>query len=203
MQEKLDKLFQVDSENWLEALPKYQQVRVRELLSSTTSYEDAAKQWLDAMPENTFPFGAERAKNVFLEKVQDELEALPKYQQVRVSSTTSYEDAAKQWLDAMPENTFPFGAERAKNVFLEKVQDEIEKFLCGDEKYADERKELLSSSELLQTTFVSAVSAAIASTIGAAATYVMPIVVLLFMTMGKITLNAWCQMRRDSKTPPK
>ncbi len=151
MQEKLDKLFQVDSEEWLTALPKYQQVRVSQLLGSTSSYEEAAKQWLEAMPEKTFPFGAERAKNIFLEK----------------------------------------------------VQDEIEKFLCGDEKYADERKELLSSSELLQTTFVSAISAAIAPTIGAAATYVMPIVVLLFMTMGKITLNAWCQMRRDSKAPPK
>lgn len=148
MEEKLDQLFQVDSVGWLATLPKYQQTRVRQLLDSTHSYEETAKQWLDAMPENTFPFGVEKSRNIFLEK----------------------------------------------------VQDEIEKFLCGDEKYAAERKELLSSSEVLQTTLVSAVSAAIASVIGTAATYVMPIVVLVFMTMGKVTLNAWCQMRKDSKT---
>ena len=134
MENKLEHLFQVDNEEWLTTLPRYQQIRIKQL----------------------------------------------------VDSTNSYEEAAKQWLNAMPENTFPFGAEQARNLFIEKVRDEMEKFLSGDEKYADEHKQLLSSSEVLQKTLVSSVSAAIAPVIGTAAAYIMPVVVLVFMTMSKM-----------------
>jgi len=134
MEKKLEQLFQVDKEEWLTTLPKYQQIRIKQL----------------------------------------------------VDSTNSYEEAAKHWLNAMPENTFPFGAEQARNLFIEKVRDEIEKFLSGDEKYADEHKQLVSSSEVLQKTLVSSVSAAIAPVIGTAAAYIMPVVVLVFMTMTNI-----------------
>jgi antitoxin YefM len=134
MENKLEQLFQVDNEEWLTTLPKYQQIRIKQL----------------------------------------------------VDSTNSYEEAAKQWLNAMPENTFPLGAEQGRNLFIEKVRDEIEKFLSGDGKYADEHKQLVSSSEVLQKTLVSSVSAAIAPVIGTAAAYIMPVVVLVFMTMTKI-----------------
>jgi PHD/YefM family antitoxin component YafN of YafNO toxin-antitoxin module len=134
MENKLEQLFQVENEEWLTTLPKYQQIRIKQL----------------------------------------------------VDSTNSYEEAAKQWLNAMPENTFPLGAEQARNLFIEKVRDEIEKFLSGDEKYADEHQQLVSSSEVLQKTLVSSVSAAIAPVIGTAAAYIMPVVVLVFMTMTKI-----------------
>jgi hypothetical protein len=135
MENKLEQLFQVDSEEWLATLPRYQQIRIKQLVDSTNSYEEAAKQWLNAMPENTFPFG---------------------------------------------------GAEQARNISIEKVRDEMEKFLSGDEKYADEHKQLVSSSEVLQKTLVSSVSAAIAPVIGTAAAYIMPVVVLVFMTMTNI-----------------
>lgn len=138
MENKLAQVFQIDSEEWLATLPKYQQNRIKQL----------------------------------------------------VDSTNSYEEAAKQWLNAMPENTFPLGAEQAKNVFIEKVRDEIKKFLSGNEKYADEQKRLVSSSEVLQKTFVSSVSAAIAPAIGIAAAYVMPVIVLELMTMSKIADRA-------------
>ncbi|MEG3903080.1 hypothetical protein QUB19_12785 [Microcoleus sp. B4-C5] len=134
MENKLEHLFQVDNEEWLATLPRYQQIRIKQL----------------------------------------------------VDSTNSYEEAAKQWLNAMPENTFPFGAEQARNLFIEKVRDEMEKFLSGDEKYADEHKQLFSSSQVLQKTLVSSVSAAIAPVIGTAAAYIMPVVVLVFMTMSKM-----------------
>ncbi|WP_293149625.1 MULTISPECIES: hypothetical protein [unclassified Microcoleus] len=137
MENKLAQVFQIDSEEWLATLPKYQQNRIKQL----------------------------------------------------VDSTNSYEEAAKQWLNAMPENTFPLGAEQAKNVFIEKVRDEIEKFLSGNEKYADEQQ-LVSSSEVLQKTFVSSVSAAIAPAIGIATAYVMPVIVLELMTMSKIADRA-------------
>ena len=135
MENKLEQLFQVDNEEWLTTLPRYQQKRIKELVDSTNSYEEAAKQWLNAMPENTFPFG---------------------------------------------------GAEQPRNISIEEVRDEIEKFLSVDEKYADEHKQLVSSSEVLQKTLVSSVSAAIAPVIGTAAAYIMPVVVLLFMTMTNI-----------------
>lgn len=134
MENKLAQVFQIDSEEWLATLPKYQQNKIKQL----------------------------------------------------VDATNSYEEAAKQWLNAMPENTFPLGAEQAKNVLIEKVRDEIKKLLSGNEKYADEQQQLVSSSEILQKTFVSSVSAAIAPAIGIAAAYVMPVIVLELMTMSKI-----------------
>ncbi|MEG5018350.1 MULTISPECIES: hypothetical protein [unclassified Microcoleus] len=134
MENKLEQLFQVDNEEWLTTLPTYQQKMIKQL----------------------------------------------------VDSTNSYEEAAKQWLNAMPENTFRFGAEQPRNISIEEVRDEIEKFLSVDEKYADERKELLSSSDVLQKTLVSSVSAAIAPVIGKSTAYILPVVVLVFMTMSKM-----------------
>ena len=147
MEERLDLLFESEPENWLDALPAYQKKRVRELIQDSGSVEDAAKKWLSASPEHTFPFGAEQGRSIFLEK----------------------------------------------------VRDEVEKFLCGHDDYEEERKKLLSSADLIQTTVVSSVSAAIASVIGVAAAYVMPVIVLVFMMMGKISLNAWCEMRKDAR----
>ncbi|MEG4349337.1 hypothetical protein QUA74_06315 [Microcoleus sp. LAD1_D3] len=148
MENKLEQLFQVDNEEWLTTLPTYQQKMIKQL----------------------------------------------------VDSTNSYEEAAKQWLNAMPENTFPFGAEQPRNIFIEKVRDEIEKFLSGDEKYADEHKQLLSSSEVLQKTLVSSVSAAIAPVIGKAAAYIMPVVVLVFMTMTKMADQPMVMAGQSSNT---
>ncbi|WP_347273019.1 hypothetical protein [Candidatus Kuenenia sp.] len=146
-EEQVNPLFQIDEESWLTALPPYQQRRIKQLLESSDSYEDAAKKWLTAIPENTFPFAAEKGKSIFFEKV---------------------------W-------------------------NEVEKFLCGDEAYAKERKELVSATEVIHTTLVSSLSLAIAPVIGTASAYVTPVVVLIFMTMGKISLNAWCQMRMEQK----
>jgi hypothetical protein len=143
-------------------------------------------------------------ESLFQFESTDWLSTLPTYQRNRVSqlldsTQNSYEEAAKQWLSTIPSDTFPFGTEQRQNVFLDKVWDEVEKFLCGDEKYDADRRELLSSSGALETALVSSVSAAIAQVIGVAATYIMPVVVLIFMTIGKIALNAWCQMRKDDK----
>ncbi|MEG4283025.1 hypothetical protein QUB68_07835 [Microcoleus sp. A006_D1] len=134
MENKLAQVLQIDSEEWLATLPRYQRNRIKQL----------------------------------------------------VDATNSYEEAAKQWLNAMPENTFPLGSEQTKNLLIEKVRDEIEKFLSGNERYADEQQQLVSSSEILQKTFVSSVSAAISPAIGIAAAYVMPVIVLELMTMSKI-----------------
>ena len=102
-EEQINPLFQLDEETWLNALPTYQQKRVKQLLESSNSYEDAAKKWLSAIPENTFPFGAEKGQSIFLEKV---------------------------W-------------------------NEVEKFLCGDAGYEKERKDLVSATEVVHTTLVS------------------------------------------------
>jgi len=146
-EEQINPLFQIDEETWLNALPQYQQKRIKQLLESSDSYEDAAKKWLSAIPENTFPFGAEKGKSVFFEK----------------------------------------------------VRAEVEKFLCGDPTYEKERRELVSATEVIHTTLVSSLSLAIAPVIGTASAYVTPVIVLIFMTMGKISLNAWCQMRMERK----
>jgi len=174
MENKLAQVFQIDSEEWLATLPRYQQNRIKQLVDATNSYEEAAKQWLNAMPENTFPLGAEQAKNV----------ASPEF--VRISKPHMPADTASQARQMFLMRPSTPQTQENQNVFIEKVRDEIKKFLSGNEKYADEQQQLVSASEILQKTFVSSVSAAIAPAIGIAAAYVMPVIVLELMTMSKI-----------------
>jgi|SRR5690625_1141910 len=135
------------------------------------------------------------------------IDTLPEYQATRVrllmEHSESALEAAKIWLEASPENTYPFGGQKSENIFLEKIKDEFEKFLCGDKKYEEERSKLFSSGEALQTTIVSSISAAIAPTIGASSVYLMPIIVLLFITIGKISINAWCLYRLEERIKQK
>lgn len=128
------------------------------------------------------------------------LTTLPEYQQNLVkqvlAQTPSPEAAAARWLSVAPQNTSPLGATKGQQVFLEKLWDELEAFLCGDEKYESDRMKLLAESKPLHAYVVGAISVAIAPTLGSSAAFLAPVVALLLMSMGKITLNAWCATRR-------
>lgn len=110
--------------------------------------------------------------------------------------------AADNWLSATPSNTFKFGGEHKKSsIFRDKVFEEVEKFICGcdDGRYDKEREELNSQTDLTKEAIISALSAAIGNYIGVAGAFIAPVVVLIFLSTGKIVKNAWCEMMKEKK----
>ena len=114
----------------------------------------------------------------------------------------NYLEVADKWLSASPSNTAKFGGEINRSVlYREKVVDEIEKFLCGnDSTYEEERRKLNIQSDKSQKYIVGVMSTAIGGQLGVAGTFIAPIIVLLVISMGKMCINAWCEMRREIKT---
>lgn len=113
-----------------------------------------------------------------------------------------YESAVNSWLTASAENTFRFGGENRpgdKSLFRDKLVLEIEAFFCGDPKYEKERDGLLGEKSAARVYVISALSVAIAPALGVTAAFLAPIVALTLASFGKITVNAWCQMRKAER----
>ncbi len=131
------------------------------------------------------------------------IDALPAYQRniinVLISQNKSYDEIAVAWLSASgPINTFPFGGTQGSSkVFFEKLVEEIEEFLCGKDRYIEDRKRLLTGAEATKTVVISSISLAIAPVVHASAPYIAPVVALVLITVTKLGRNAWCAMRRE------
>lgn len=135
------------------------------------------------------------------------VESLPKYQKDIVSQLLSTgkspEEVAAAWLSAAPQDTYPFGADRGRKLFLDMVLNELEAFLCDDPKYNIDRSkfnDLFIESGSVHAYCVGVISIAIAPVVGTSGTVLAPVIALLLMSMGKITINAWCKMRKELKS---
>lgn len=125
---------------------------------------------------------------------------LPNYQQDLINQLKpnegNYEVVIDKWLTAKPANTIGFGGIGSNSIYKDKILEELEKFICGDDKYDSERKKLLEIGNGTPTFILGSVCTAIGSAIGTSGTYLLPIVVLLLATAGKITKNGWCEARK-------
>ncbi len=138
------------------------------------------------------------------------VDSLPKYQKDIVSQLLSSgktpEEAAEAWLSATPQDTYPFGAERGRKLYLEMVVNELEAFICGAPKYNNDRSKfnkLLKESGTVHAYCVGGISVAIAPVVGTSGAVLAPVIALVLMSMGKITINAWCNMRKELKETAK
>ncbi|WP_025907059.1 hypothetical protein [Priestia flexa] len=136
------------------------------------------------------------------ESPEEWLNALPKYQRNLVSRLIEnnhgdLDEATALYLNLNTSHTAPFGAGSKKSIFVDKVKKEFHNFICGHEKYSEERQKFIGEIKPLHTTVVSGVSAAIAASIGASAVYLAPIIVMLFMSMTSIGKNVWCELYSD------
>lgn len=129
------------------------------------------------------------------------LEVLPKFQKEIIDQLFSQgktpEEAASAWLSAGPRDTYPFGVEKGISLFLEKVLSELEAFLCGDPKYKEDRSKLSKLPKESHAYFVGVISSAVAPVVGSSGAVLAPAIAILLFNMGKITLNAWCSMRKE------
>jgi len=116
------------------------------------------------------------------------------------NTSNDYLTSADNWLNATTANTAKFGGEPGKSkIYRDKLLEELEKFLCGAEEYEEDRKKIAESSDKSKQYVIGVMSVAIGKTIGAAGTFLAPVIVLLIMSLGKMALNAWCEMRKEIK----
>lgn len=80
--------------------------------------------------------------------------------------------------------------------FYSLIKKELHKFLCGNPDYKNERKKIrnFSKSKNLELFLVTTLSTIIGARLGIEATVLLPVLVIIFMSVSKITLNSWCQL---------
>lgn len=132
------------------------------------------------------------------------IEALPTYQKNRIYQLISLgknlEEVSSIWLSASPQNIAPFGANRGeKNIFIEKIKEELEGFLCGDAKYDSYREDIKKEISLSKSYAIGLISTAIAPIVGSSGTFIAPLVAILLMGMGQMTINAWCSACEEQR----
>ena len=104
---------------------------------------------------------------------------------------------ADKWLNAKPSNTVGFGGAGIRNhIYRDKILEELEKFVCGDEKYQLDREKLGSATNGTVQYIIGSIATAIGSTMGITGAVIAPVIVLLLITGGKISKNGWCEARR-------
>ena len=115
------------------------------------------------------------------------------------NNSNDYLDSADKWLNASTSNTAKFGGENKSKIYRDKVLEELEKFLCGNEQYDEERKKISEHTDKSREYIVGVLSTSIGSSLGVAGAFIAPVVVLLLLSIGKMALNAWCEMRKELK----
>ncbi len=116
------------------------------------------------------------------------------------TTSNNYLGSADKWLNATTANTAQFGGDPNRGkVYIEKLIDEVEKFLCGDELYEGDRKKIAESTDKSLKYIIGVMSVAIGKIIGVAGTFIAPVIVLLIMSFGKMAINAWCAMRKETR----
>lgn len=129
------------------------------------------------------------------------LNSLDTYQEELVkellnASNNNYLEAADRWLNANMSQTVSFGGDKKHStIFREKIFEEVEKFICGcdDGRYDNERAQLSEETGKGKEFIISLMSAAIGAHLGVAGAFVAPVIVLIFLSLGKIVKNAWCE----------
>lgn len=132
------------------------------------------------------------------------LDTLPSYQsksiQQLIAQGKTYEEIAISWLSANgPANTYPFGSQNTKSLFFEKLMEEVESFICREDKYSDEKKKLLAQFNAGNVYIITFISGVISQVVGASSAFIAPAIVLILMNILKIGVNAWCAIRIDDK----
>lgn len=127
------------------------------------------------------------------------VESLPKYQQTVINellaSGLDEEAVAETWLSRTgPDNNFGFGAGAASANYLASVKVEFRKLVCGDPIYETLRKEAAKIWNGSKYSVVSVIAIGVAAQIGVAVAVITPVVALLLAAVGKVGLNAWCNM---------
>ena len=140
--------------------------------------------------------------NALFDSEPDELLAmLPGFQLKQVNELRSqgkdYLTIADGFLGATASFNVGFGGDSNKpNLYREALVKELERFVCGDKRYKKERDQLAASANKSKEYIAGVISGAIGAYIGAVAVVIFPVIVLVIINFGRVSVNAWCEMRQ-------
>ena len=127
------------------------------------------------------------------------LDVLPSYQREPIvqflDQGKSPDDVAELWLAASAANTSPFSAKvpiRPDETFLAHLKSQVRELLCGGEAFAETRQNLKNAAQPTREVLVAALAATLSQQLGMAAVSLAPLIVLVLVSVGRVTLSAWC-----------
>ena len=127
--------------------------------------------------------------------------ALKPYQLTSVNELTSrginLEDIALTFLSKTgSDSTAPFGSGGdSPNNYFGAVKEEMTKFICGDEKYAEVRADISGNWNKGKTYAAMAIAAAISPYVGIVATVLLPVTTIVLSLIVSVGINAWCNTK--------
>lgn len=130
--------------------------------------------------------------------IQDWVSTLPQYQGDLIKqmlTSQSPEEVAISWLTSSgPADTAPFGAIRAgASLYYINLLRELQKLLCGNTEYQEERKTLATLSSTSKLAIVSLISTAIAPNVGGAAVVIAPVVTIALGLLASAGRSTACE----------
>lgn len=142
-------------------------------------------------------------ETIFNVEPESWLDALPKYQKDMINELYilkgDYIEVAKSWLNNSVSSTVPFGTQKGKSPFFEKILDELEAFFSGDKKYEKERASLINEKGIVQAVFVSGLSYVLSTVLGVSGAFLAPVIAIALCTITKMGINAWLAMRKAER----
>ena len=116
----------------------------------------------------------------------------------KLLSKNSEDEVITIWLNSLNINTATYNGGNTDFTYSNLFKNEVIKLLCGDKKYKVERGEInnLYNSTNIKKAIITYVSGVIASQLNVSSTSIAPVVVLMFIIISKLSLNAWCQLNK-------
>lgn len=128
------------------------------------------------------------------------LNGLKPYQRNTINyliSAYGTEKAAEEWINARgPIQTVTFGGVSdepiSKNDYWKRFKNEFDKLICGHPDYQDEHDKFVAAGKPIGLSAISCIASLIAESVGMSPALLIPAVVLLLSTTGKMGVKAYC-----------
>lgn len=129
--------------------------------------------------------------------LEDALNCMKPYQKsafLQLIPIYGEEESAKRWVTSSgPDGVDKFGGSpEYRKPFWDSLVAEFRMFVCGHEKYSQQRGKVKALSDKHLNNLVLTISGAIALSVGVATALVVPVVSILCYLAAQIGVNAWC-----------
>ena len=113
------------------------------------------------------------------------------------------EKVAQIWLSSGgPINTATFGglpSSTSNKNYYQCLKDELNKLICGDDTYVEEKKRILEKSNLINVCAASQIALFLSPIIEVSVPILTPAIVLMLHVISKVSVNAYCSMIKKSE----
>lgn len=118
-------------------------------------------------------------------------------------SAYGVDKAAEEWINARgPMQTATFGgvtenSANSKN-YWSSFKNEFDKLICGGAEYQEEHKKLIAAGKPIGLGAVSLIADWLAPVVGMSTSLLIPAIVLVLSTIGKMGVNAYCSYKGNN-----